>query len=316
MLLPPGVAVALGLFGGRLARGLPPATAVRLLTVAAVVTALATGFVLGVAGFLTIAQVPLVARLGHWSIAAIGTGDPLTTAAGLLAGIAMVLLAASALRRLVLSGRQLTAAALICRRLGPAAEGLVILDDEAPDAYALPGVRGRIVVSTAMLRALAADERRVLLAHEAAHLTHRHHVYLHLSELAAAANPLLRPLARAVRVAVERWADEVAAAEVGNRRLAARALARAGLARAGLARDGLARDGQGGGQIPAAALPAAEGGLAERTRALLAGPPRPRRALTALVAALVLASTAAAVETAHDTEHRFELAQALYIAPR
>ncbi len=311
MLLPPVVAVGLGVFAGRLGRGLPPPTAVRLLTVAAMVTALATGFVLGVAGFLAIAQLPLVAGLGHWSIAAVGTGGPLTTAGGVLAGIAMVLLAASALRRLVLSGRELTTAALICRRLGPAAEGLVILDDEAPDAYALPGVRGRIVVSTAMLRALAADERRVLLAHEAAHLTHRHHLYLQLSELAAAANPLLRPVARAVRIAVERWADEVAAAEVGSRRLAARALARAGLARAGLTGHPT-----GAGPIPAAALSAAEGGLTERTRALLAEPPRPRRALTAVVAALVLATSAAAVETGHDTEHRFELAQALYAAPR
>lgn len=306
MLLPPGVAVALGLFGGRLGRSLPPATAVRLLSVAALVTALATGFVLGVAGFLAVAQLPLVAGLGHWSIAAVGAGDPGTMMAGGLAGLAMVLLAWSALRRLVRSGRDLMAAALICRRLGPAAEGLVIVDDEAPDAYALPGVRGRIVVSTAMLRALPAEERRVLLAHEAAHLTHRHHLYLHLTELAAAANPLLRPVARAVRVAVERWADEVAATEVGSRRLAARALARASLARATV----------GAGLTPAAALSAVDGGAADRARALLAGPPRSRRVLVAAVVTLVLASTAAAVETGHDTEHRLETAQALYAGPR
>ncbi len=74
-------------------------------------------------------------------------------------------------------------------------------------------------------------ERRVLLAHEAAHLRHHHHVYLQLVELSAAANPLLRPLASSVRIGVERWADEDAAAAVGDRTLTARALARASLAR-------------------------------------------------------------------------------------
>lgn len=46
----------------------------------------------------------------------------------------------------------------------------MVLDDPVPDAYALDGLLGRIVVSTAMLRALVADERRALLAHESAHL--------------------------------------------------------------------------------------------------------------------------------------------------
>ena len=39
------------------------------------------------------------------------------------------------------------------------------------------------------------EERAVLLAHEAAHLIGRHHLYLQVAELAAAANPLLRPAA-------------------------------------------------------------------------------------------------------------------------
>jgi len=70
-----------------------------------------------------------------------------------------------------------------------------------------------------------------LLAHEGAHLRHHHHLYTQLARLAAAANPLLRPLARVIAEGTERWADEVAAAEVGSRRLAARGLARAALAR-------------------------------------------------------------------------------------
>ncbi|MGW7378006.1 SpoIIE family protein phosphatase [Streptomyces sp. NPDC054794] len=51
----------------------------------------------------------------------------------------------------------------------------VELADEQPDAYALLGRPGRIVVTSGMLRALPAEERAVLLAHEQAHLAHGHH---------------------------------------------------------------------------------------------------------------------------------------------
>jgi beta-lactamase regulating signal transducer with metallopeptidase domain len=159
-----------------------------------------------------------------------------------------------------------------------------------------------------MLRALPAEERRVLLAHETAHLAHRHHLYIQVAELAAAANPLLRPAARAVHAGAERWADEVAAAEVGDRRLAARALARAGLARAAASGRRV--------RVPAAALGAAASGVGDRAHALLAAPPRRRRVLATALAALVLATVGAAVETAHDTESLFEAAQAAYLASR
>jgi len=108
----------------------------------------------------------------------------------------------------------------------------VIVDEAEPDEYAVPGLTGRVVVSTATRRALPANERRVLQAHEAGHLRRHHHLCSQLAELRAAANPLLRPLALAVRNAAERWADEDAAEAVADRSLAARALARARLARA------------------------------------------------------------------------------------
>src|SRR5206468_692329 len=117
-----------------------------------------------------------------------------------------------------------------CRRFDVAVDGLVVIEDPEPMAYAVPGFSGRIVVSTAMLRTLSAVERRALLAHEAAHLRYRHHVYTQLTDVASSANPLLRPLRAAVALSVERWADESAAAETGDRRLVARALARAGIA--------------------------------------------------------------------------------------
>jgi Zn-dependent protease with chaperone function len=305
--LPFAATVVLRLVGAPVGRRLPPATAVRLLTVAALVTALATGFVLAVAAFLAAAALPPVAALGHWSTAALRGGGTMPTTVGVLAGLAVSVLLAAALRRAARSGRDLAYAAWMCRRLGPGAGGLVVIEDEHPDAYALPGLDGRVIVSTGMLRALPADERRVLLAHEQAHLSHRHYLYVHLTELAAAANPLLRPLASAVQAAVERWADEIAATEVGDRRLVARALARAGLAQATAPE-----------QVPppASTLRGTDHGMAARAHALLGDAPRPRRALAGALVTLVVITAAAAALTAHDTEHRFEHAQALYTSSR
>ena len=75
-----------------------------------------------------------------------------------------------------------------------AAGELVVFTSTVPQAYAIAGGRGRagrIVVSDTMLRLLDAPERQVMLAHERAHLTHHHHRYRTLAEVAAAVNPLL-----------------------------------------------------------------------------------------------------------------------------
>jgi len=288
------------------ARRLPPATAVWLLTLAALLTALSSGAVLAVAAFLVLARLPAVAVVGHWSPATLAALDPVPVAAGVGACVAMLVLLASAGRRVASAGRGLALATRTCRRLGPDAGGLVVVDDPAPDAYAVPGLGGRVVVSTAMLRALPPAERRALLAHEAAHLRHHHHLHVQLAELAAAANPLLRPLAAAVHAGVERWADEAAAAEVQDRALVARALARAGLARAHAVRAA---------RVPAPhpALGAVDSAVAERTRALLAPRPAGRRGLAAAVVALMLVPVVAATVTAGDTEHRVDVAQAAWV---
>ena len=109
---------------------------------------------------------------------------------------------------------------------------LQVVPQATPTAFVLPGRPGRIVVSAGMLWALDVEERRVLLAHERSHLDRHHHRFIGLTDLAASALPLLKPVQRHVRFAVERWADEDAAAAVGDRRLVARALSRAALASA------------------------------------------------------------------------------------
>src|SRR5262249_45734554 len=107
---------------------------------------------------------------------------------------------------------------------------VVVTGDDAADAYTLPGIPCRIVITQGMLRALSHPERQVLLAHERAHASGLHYLFTTAARLAAAANPLLRPVAAAVGYTVERWADERAAAVTGDRELAARAIARAALA--------------------------------------------------------------------------------------
>jgi hypothetical protein len=78
-----------------------------------------------------------------------------------------------------------------------------------------------------MLRLLDRRGRRVLLAHERAHLRHRHHLLAAGVGAAAALNPVLLPVRTVVEFLLERWADEDAAAEVGSRITAARTVATA-----------------------------------------------------------------------------------------
>ncbi|MFJ9815236.1 M56 family metallopeptidase [Streptomyces sp. NPDC101151] len=140
---------------------------------------------------------------------------------------------------------------------GPA---VAVLPDRTPYAYALPGGRGRIVVTTGLLSGLAPAERRALFAHERAHLVARHHRHLLAVHLAARANPFLRPLRTAVVYTAERWADEEAAHAVGDRRTVARAIGKAAL---------LSR----GTPAPTLAALASTGPVPRRVAALLAPAP-------------------------------------------
>ncbi|MFI1994955.1 M56 family metallopeptidase [Actinoplanes sp. NPDC020271] len=122
------------------------------------------------------------------------------------------------------------------RAVGEVHDGMVVADWARPMAVAVPGTArrpGHLLVTTGILRLLDPDERRVLFAHERAHLEHRHHLLVAAAAAAAAVNPLLVPVRDAVAYLVERWADEEAAAQVGDRRLAAKAVARAALAASG-----------------------------------------------------------------------------------
>jgi Peptidase family M48 len=191
------------------------------------------------------ARVPAAARVFGWCRHLVAVAVPPWLGLAATAGLAVICGTAGRTWRI---HQQL--------RAQPGDEPILVVPLESAVAYSLPGTPGQIVVSSGMLSRLDPDERRVLFADEQSHLRHRHHRYLLIADLAAAV-PLLRPLRNQVRFAVERWADEDAAAQVGNRELVARTLARAALAQS----DG----------APAAALAAAGGGVPQRVEALLAG---------------------------------------------
>jgi peptidase M48-like protein len=261
-------------------RLLPPRTGVWCLTAAAVTAAASWAVSLAMITFTGLGRITFVADEGHWSAIGWRRMDPVdiwtARAAGAgLAGCALVF--AYALVRERIAQRELNE---VSGRFGTS-ETLIFVDDDAPHAYAFGGRRPRIVVSRGLLRGMTIAERRALLAHEAAHVRHRHDVHLMLLRLMAAFNPLLRPFVRAGALAVERWADEDTAVTVGDRTLVARTLLRAALAGAGTAHR------------PHGSLAHASGDVGRRIRALMDAPPRPRWSMTALAWLLLVATITA-----------------------
>ncbi len=211
-----------------LARRLAPPTTVRVLTALAALAAGASVWGLAVLALGGLARTGEVQDYVRSDPAALAATDPVPRSLG---AIALLLLTVAAFRLVLTAQRQRRdLRALAPLRALPAADELIVLDDDVPDAYALPGRPARIVVTSGMLRALPTAERRAMLAHERAHLAHRHHRYAMTTKLTAALNPLLSRMADVVSYQLERWADEEAATQTGSRTLTARSLARAALA--------------------------------------------------------------------------------------
>ncbi|MFF7751483.1 M48 family metalloprotease [Streptomyces sp. NPDC007971] len=219
-----------------LAGRVAPALAARVLTSAAVVTAAATTWTLILLVAALLGDAPPVVREARENGRRLV--DPVPELVGVAAGVALAVVVWRVQRTVRAERRTRRALRRLCAEQ-PADTELIVAASEVPQAFAIPGRPGRILVTSAMLSALEPGERRVLLAHERAHLAHRHGPLVTAATLAAAANPLLSPVRSAVVFLVERWADEQAAAAVGDRRATARALARAALS-AGRARTACA----------------------------------------------------------------------------
>ncbi|MGW3248083.1 M56 family metallopeptidase [Streptomyces sp. NPDC001070] len=276
---------------------------VALWAVTAASAALAVG-VLACLGALVLPvalEVPVLASLADL-VHPLDAGPPAVVrlVAVLSAGALTVCLSALCRAPAQLLGRLRAARADVARR--SAAGDLCVVEDDHPDAYALPGGRrtpGRIVVTTGMLRALSPAQREVLLAHERAHLAGRHHWFLAAADLAARCHPALRAARSSVALAAERAADESAAAASGDRALTARAIGHAALA---ITASTSAR--------PALAPGATTGPVPVRVRALLTQAPRRRVAPVLLAVLLLCAGTATAAMTGAVDLHRgVEVAQ-------
>ncbi|MEU3890290.1 M56 family metallopeptidase [Streptomyces sp. NPDC029041] len=236
---------------------LHPRTATRLLTVLAVVLALCSTVCLALVMVVGTAQLPGNPLPDGWSDPEVRAAVPHDEVVGKAAIPALCAVVVACVRTVRRHGR-------VRRRAHLALAGLrgtevAVLPDAEPYAYALPpggrrgGAgpradgrrprrgRGRVVVTTALLDRLRPAERRALFAHERAHLAARHDRFLLAVQLAARANPFLRPLRTAVAYTAERWADEEAARAVGSRRTVARAIGTAALVSRGTPHPALAQ---------------------------------------------------------------------------
>lgn len=204
--LPLLLAVALAGATPVLSARLAPAHAVRTLTTAAAVAGGCGTWGLTLLSVTLITDTPFAHETG-------AVANPVPTATAIAATAMLVTTMCRAARtawRRHRTHRSLRAICALCSTHGE----LAVVPDSAPSAFAVPGRPGRpgrILVSTGLLRIATATDRRVVLAHERAHLHHHHHRYRAVADLAAALNPLLRPTCAAVEYHVERWADETAA---------------------------------------------------------------------------------------------------------
>jgi Peptidase family M48 len=228
-------------------------------------------------------------RTATWVLTVLTAGLALSSlvtlaALGVAGRIAALVLGTAAVCAAAGQARALRAAAREAREL-PGGGTLTVVADRRVDAYAVPG---RVVVSTGMLAALTPDERRVLFAHEFAHLAGRHYVFRAVVRAASAANPLLWPVRNALWYATERWADEHAADVVGDRVAAARVIGKVALASGGgpAARMGI-------GSVRPGPVP-------RRVAALLRPPPRRGLVLVAAALGLLLCSASTADDLVSD----------------
>ena len=274
-LLPLTVAVGLAMVVTATHRRLPPAVAVRTVTITlAAVAAAAVPTVWIVSLSYVVHLPPLGGRLA-WCAKAFGIHEHIPSWIG---GAALLLSIAGIVRARTVFGSY--------RRLRHDHPGSVeITDHEQPFAFTLPGRGGQVVVSSGLVNMLDEAEQEVVVAHERAHARYRHDRYLLTAQLAAAVMPVMRPLAGRLQFSLERWADETAVAHCGDRGLVARTLGKVALRSI----------------TPVGAMSFAGLGVPARVAALLSPPMTPLRSSThaALWGAITVTGMLAAFQIHH-----------------
>lgn len=223
LVAPALLAVLAATAGGWLRRRVPPRAAVALLTGLAVLGATAVFWALALIVVGGAIGVPELMKQFGWCHRVLAASHSAPWGVAALAGLLLVIGSVQATRFDLQWRRTLRT----YRSSGP---GIEILRTTEKVAFAAPGRPGTVVISEGLLAVLDPDEGAAVIAHEEGHLAQKHSRYLRITGTAAAAVPVLRPLARQLRFATERAADEAAVKVVGDRRIVARAIARAALA--------------------------------------------------------------------------------------
>jgi Zn-dependent protease with chaperone function len=179
----------------------------------------ATWILCAVGTFVAIGLAPygrdIPTAFGQWLAADVPAGFTtahlVVLAAGL--GIVLALLVALGLSWIgVLRTRRRHRQVLsLVAREDPAAPGALILEHPLAVAYCLPGIRGRVVLSSGALAALDPDQVAAVLAHERTHVRERHDLVLLPFAAFRRLMPRFRLLglaAAAVALLVEMRADE------------------------------------------------------------------------------------------------------------
>ncbi len=284
-----------------------PSLAVGVLTLGVLLNASSLLAVTGLLALAVVGRWSPVAGIGGWSPETLELTFPVPVLVGMLAVVGAGGRGGWTLWRTGGLLLLLRRSDRVSRRLRAGGPPVVFVDDVAADAFAVAGVRGCVVIGRTLFAGLDPVERQVLIAHEMSHLRRRHHLYVHAVDLAVTANPALAPVAAAVRLGVERWADEDAATVVcGGRMTVGRALARTALVQSAL-RRAAASPALG---HSASVLCATSGDVPARARALMESSPRQRLwpiagIVTMLVATGVL--TVGALVRIHDGFERSEV---------
>lgn len=199
---------------------------------------------IGLAGGLSLIGAPLIYGLTPWgstfptATLALLTGNsapplaPSHLVALILAAVLAIRLLSVLLRSAITIGRVRSRhRALLATVVRPGRDPRTQLVDVADlVAFCLPGGPPMIVLSEGLVTHLSAAETSAVIAHESAHLTERHHLYLLPFVAWRQALPWLPGTNRAyaaVHALVEMRADDIAAATAGRGALA-QALARTG----------------------------------------------------------------------------------------
>ena len=223
LVAPALLAVLAATAGGWLRRRVPPRAAVVLLTGLAVLGATAVLWALTLILVGGVIGVPELMKQFGWCHRVLAASHSAPWGVAAIAGLLLLVGVVRAVRFDVQWRRTVR----VYRGSGP---GIEILPTLEKVAFAAPGRPGRVVISEGLLAVLDPEEGDAVIAHEQCHLAQKHSRYLRITGLAAAAVPVLFPLARQLRFATERAADEAAVEVVGDRCIVARAIVRAALA--------------------------------------------------------------------------------------